>query len=216
MGGKDLSRRHFLKGAALATGAAAAVGEALFTRSAQAQSNKAPDDGKLPVALRVNGKSYDLRLEARVTLLNALRDHTDAKTGAHLDLTGAKKVCDRGSCGACTVLVDGKTMLSCSMLAVEAQGREIKTVEGLAGNGEPHPVQKAFVECDGLMCGFCTPGFVMSGCSLLQKNSSPSREQIREGLNGNICRCGTYAGVFAAIEKASAPRAGGSRGEKGR
>lgn len=215
MGGKDLSRRHFLKGAALATGAAAVAGEALFAKDARATQAPA-DDGKLPVTLRVNGKEHNLRIEARVTLLNALRDKLDAKTHAFLDLTGTKKVCDRGSCGACTVMLDGKTVLSCSMLAIEAQGKNIVTVEGLASNGKPHPVQEAFVACDGLMCGFCTPGFVMSSCHLLQKNPSPSREQIRESLNGNLCRCGTYTGVFAAVEKASAPHSGGSRGEKGK
>lgn len=203
MGGKDLSRRNFLKGAAFATGAAAVASEALFAKNANPQGAKNADDGKLPVTLHVNGKEYNLRVEARVTLLNALRDHLDAKTHAFLDLTGTKKVCDRGSCGACTVMVDGKTMLSCSMLAIEVQDRKITTVEGLAANGKPHPVQEAFVACDGLMCGFCTPGFVMSSCNLLQKNPTPSGEEIRQGLNGNLCRCGTYAGVFAAVEKAS-------------
>jgi xanthine dehydrogenase YagT iron-sulfur-binding subunit len=144
-----------------------------------------------------------------VTLLDAIRDHVDRRTGAHVDLTGSKKVCDRASCGACTVIIDGKTAYSCSVLAIEAQGKKITTVEGIAGADAPHPVQEAFVECDGLQCGFCTPGFVVSSKNLLDHNPHPSLDEIKRALNGNICRCGTYNRVFEAVQLASIRMKGG-------
>jgi aerobic-type carbon monoxide dehydrogenase small subunit (CoxS/CutS family) len=112
-------------------------------------------------------------------------------------------VCDRGSCGACTVILDGKTVYSCSVLAIECQGRKITTVEGIAEGDQPQPIQQAFVECDGLMCGFCTPGFIVSSQALLDRNPHPTPAEIRRALNGNICRCGTYNRVFQAVELAS-------------
>jgi xanthine dehydrogenase YagT iron-sulfur-binding subunit len=134
-------------------------------------------------------------VEPRVTLLRALRNH--------LELTGAKEVCDRGACGACTVLVDGDPVCSCLMLAADAVGREITTVEGLGSPEKMSPVQQAFVECDALQCGFCTPGFVVASTALLRKNPAPTLDQIQQGLSGNLCRCGTYGRVFEAVQKAA-------------
>ncbi|HXK62023.1 MAG TPA: (2Fe-2S)-binding protein, partial [Acidobacteriota bacterium] len=147
--------------------------------------------GPVPVTLQVNGKSHRLQLEPRVTLLDVLRNH--------LDLTGTKEVCDRGTCGACTVLLDGKPVYACSVLAVDAQGKKIETIESLGTPEKLHPIQAAFVENDALQCGFCTPGFVMASKALLDRNPNPSREEIEKGLGGNLCRCGTYAGIRAAL-----------------
>jgi xanthine dehydrogenase YagT iron-sulfur-binding subunit len=142
----------------------------------------------------VNGKRIDLRIEPRVTLLNAIRNRAD--------LTGNKRVCDRGACGACTMIVDGRTVYSCSTLAIEVQGKQIRTVDGLANGNTLHPVQQAFVDQDGLMCGFCTPGFVMATVALLERTPNPTVEQARKGLDGNICRCGTFVRIMEAALKA--------------
>ncbi len=157
------------------------------------------------VTLRVNGASHELTIEPRVTLLDALREH--------LGLTGTKKGCDRGQCGACTVLVDGQRINSCLTLAVMHEGREITTVEGLGGEGEPHPVQEAFMENDGFQCGYCTPGQVCSAVALLgevrqgqasavtqgERPEGLSDEEIRERMSGNLCRCGAYPNIVAAV-----------------
>jgi xanthine dehydrogenase YagT iron-sulfur-binding subunit len=207
------SRRRFLQGVALTAGAAAVPAEGLLgahpprggagAAGAGAAGPEPVGPGAVPVTLQVNGKEVKLKVEPRTTLLDALRDHLDVAASRHVDLTGAKKVCDRGSCGACTMIIDGKTVYSCSVLCIEAQGRKIETVENLEKDGQPHPIQEAFVHHDGLMCGFCTPGFVMSSKALLDQNPYPSDEEIRRALNGNICRCGTYIGVFAAVRRAS-------------
>jgi aerobic-type carbon monoxide dehydrogenase small subunit (CoxS/CutS family) len=147
------------------------------------------------VKLNINGQERSADVEPRTTLLNTLRDH--------LDLTGAKKICDRGSCGGCTVIADGKTVYSCSMLAVDAQNKKITTVEGLGTPEHMSPVQQAFVEHDALMCGFCTPGFVVSCTALLQKNPNPTLQQVKEACSGNICRCGTYPRIFEAALSAA-------------
>src|SRR6185369_356370 len=144
-----------------------------------------------PISLKINGTTRELRVEPRATLLDALRNR--------LDVTGPKKVCDRGTCGACTVLVDGQPAYSCSMLALEAEGRAITTVEGLGTPEKMHPVQKAFVECDAQQCGFCTPGFVVACSALLKQYPKPTPEQVRLGLGGNLCRCGTYAGIKEVV-----------------
>lgn len=149
----------------------------------------------MALTLRVNGQPRTLNVEPRVTLLRALRNH--------LDLTGAKEICDRGGCGGCTVLVDGRPVLSCLMLAVDAVGREVTTVEGLGDPERLSPVQAAFVECDALQCGFCTPGLVVSATALLRANPDPTLEQVKDGLSGNLCRCGTYPRVFEAVQKAA-------------
>jgi xanthine dehydrogenase YagT iron-sulfur-binding subunit len=164
--------------------------------------------GPVPLTLRVNGQSHALRLEPRVTLLDALRNH--------LDLTGAKKVCDRATCGACTVLLGGQPVYSCSVLAVEAVGREVLTVEGLGSPERMHPIQAAFVANDAQQCGFCTPGFVMAVKALLDRSPRPTPEAIAQGLGGNLCRCGTYDGIRRAVADAGiAMSKAGYRGTRG-
>jgi xanthine dehydrogenase YagT iron-sulfur-binding subunit len=151
--------------------------------------------GKVPVSLNVNGKKLSAQLEPRVTLLDALRDQ--------FELTGAKRVCDRGTCGSCTVLLDGKAVYSCSVLAIDAQSHQITTVEGLGEPGKLHPIQQAFIDNDAQQCGFCTPGFVIATKAFLDQNPNPTPEQIKHGLGGNFCRCGTYAGMRAAVMQAA-------------
>ena len=146
----------------------------------------------LQITLRINGRSHVLGgLDARTTLLDALRDR--------LRLTGTKKGCDLGECGACTVLADGRRIKACLALAALYEGREILTIEGLAAEGMLHPVQEAFVEHDALQCGYCTPGQIMSAVALLQEGRARSRDEIREFMSGNLCRCGAYANIVAAI-----------------
>jgi xanthine dehydrogenase YagT iron-sulfur-binding subunit len=150
--------------------------------------------GDVPVTLTVNGKRVDLKIEPRVTLLDAIRNRAD--------LTGNKRVCDRGTCGACTMIVDGRTVYACSTLAIEAQGKQIRTVDGLSTGNTLHPVQQAFCDVDALMCGFCTPGFVVATVAVLEKYPNATREQISKGLDGNICRCGTFVRIMEAALKA--------------
>lgn len=199
-----LSRRHFLQAVGLGATAAGLPAEGLLARSAAPVRPAALGPDTVPVTLRVNGDVLKLKVEPRVTLLDALRDHMQWDTHEAVDLTGAKRVCDRSSCGACTVHMDGKPVYACSVLAIEAQGSEILTIEGLAEDDGLHPVQEEFVRCDGLQCGFCTPGFVMASAALLRDNPNPSREEIRKGLDGNICRCGTQPRALEAVEKAAA------------
>lgn len=190
--GSDLSRRDFLRGST-----AGALSGGLISGSVLAEPVGPAVDAEIlgpsavPMTLRINGENHRTRLEPRVTLLDALRNH--------LDITGAKKVCDRATCGACTVMLDGDLVYACTILAIEAQGRDILTVESLASGDELHPIQAAFVENDAQQCGFCTPGFVMACKGFLDKNPNPTREQIEKGLGGNICRCGTYVGVRQAV-----------------
>ncbi len=191
---RGVSRRVFLKTA----GAGAAATSVLGTPSAKAApAILGPKAAEL--TLKVNGASKTLNVEPRVTLLRALRNH--------LDLTGAKEVCDRGACGACTVLVDGKPVCSCLMLAADAVGHEITTPEGLGSPEAMSPLQAAFVECDALQCGFCTPGFVVSATALLAANPRPTLDDVKAGLSGNLCRCGTYSRVFEAVLKAAPGKA---------
>ena len=188
----SVSRRDFLKTAGISSLAAGVVGVA--EAEAQSPSARAVGPGEVPVQLMVNGKRLDLRIEPRVTLLDAIRDRGD--------MTGLKRVCDRGACGACTMIVDGRTVYSCSTLAIDVQGKQIRTVEGLASGPTLHPVQQAFCDVDALMCGFCTPGFVMATVALLEKTPNPTAEQARKGLDGNICRCGTFTRIMEATMKA--------------
>ena len=161
--------------------------------------------GAVPITLTINGKAVKLNVEPRLTLLDALRNN--------LDLTGAKRVCDRGTCGACTVLLDGKVAYACSLLAIDVQGRKITTIEGFAlEGGKPHPVVQAFVDHDAQQCGYCTPGFVVAAKGFLDANPKPTLEQVNDGLGGNLCRCGTYVGVRAAVLDAASKMKGGSRG----
>ena len=191
-----LSRRNFLKAlGSTAVASAAAQTNAVAQELQKHNAEKVLGPGAVPITLKINGTSRKFDVEPRVTLLDLLRQRTD--------LTGAKEVCDRATCGACTLLIDGTPVYSCMTLAIEAQGREITTVEGLAKAGEMTPVQKAFVDCDGLQCGFCTPGFVMSVTALLKTNAKPSEEDVRKACAGNLCRCGTYPRVFAAALQAA-------------
>jgi xanthine dehydrogenase YagT iron-sulfur-binding subunit len=150
-------------------------------------------DTHVDVMLRVNGSARRLRLDSRVTLLDALRDE--------LELTGTKKGCDQGACGACTVLLDGKRVLSCLTLAAQCEGREVTTIEGLAADGRLHPVQEAFIRHDAFQCGYCTPGQIVSAVALLQEGRAGSDEEIREFMSGNLCRCGAYPNIVAAIRE---------------
>jgi xanthine dehydrogenase YagT iron-sulfur-binding subunit len=191
--GSGVSRRDFLKisGVTAAVPLVSQVGAlALAEEQAGIQG-----PGKASVSLNVNGKKLNAQLEPRVTLLDALRDQ--------FELTGAKRVCDRGTCGACTVLLDGKAVYSCSVLAIDAQGHEITTVEGLGEPGHLHPIQQAFVDNDAQQCGFCTPGFVVATKAFLDQHPNPTPEQIKHGLGGNFCRCGTYAGMRVAVMQAA-------------
>jgi len=184
-----VSRRDFLK---ISTISAAAV-PILGTKVVQAAGEpvKVYGPGKVPVELTINGQKHTLQLEPRVTLLDALRDQ--------LEITGAKRVCDRAECGACTVLVNGKPVYACSILAIEAQGKSIKTIEVMMKGESLDAVQQAFVDNDASQCGFCTPGFVVAFKAVLDQNPNATAEEIRHGLSGNVCRCGTYHGIHLAI-----------------
>lgn len=204
-----LSRRQFLRGAG-AVGVATALAPALMERGESAteavrdDSRSAVQRGAIRLTLNVNGKKRTAAMEPRTTLLNALRNHLEPP------ITGPKVVCDRGACGACTVEADGKTVYSCMMLAADAVGKKITTIEGVSPDeAHLHPVQAAFVQHDALMCGFCTPGFVMSVRNYLDKNPHATLEQVRHACAGNVCRCGTYPKVFeAALAAARNMRAG--------
>jgi xanthine dehydrogenase YagT iron-sulfur-binding subunit len=189
------TRRTFLQG--MGAGALAAGAGVLAPKIANGAPQDAAKPGlcgpdPVPVTLELNGRKVTLPLEPRVTLLDALRNH--------LDLTGAKKVCDRATCGACTVLLDGKAVYSCTVLAIEAQGRKIETVEGLAESNQGiATMQRCFVENDAQQCGFCTPGFVMACESFRRTHPKAARNEVLQGLGGNLCRCGTYHGVTQAV-----------------
>jgi xanthine dehydrogenase YagT iron-sulfur-binding subunit len=193
------SRRTFLK--TVGAGGVAAGG-VLTQAPVTAQGGvNAVGPGAVTISLNVNGKPLRLEVEPRVTLLDALR--------MRADMTGSKRGCDRGACGACTMIVDGRTVYACSTLAIEVQGKKIRTVDGLASaSGQLHPVQQAFCEKDALMCGFCTPGFIMASVGVLEKYPNATPEQIKKGLDGNICRCGTFNRIFEAVSSVKGVRRG--------
>ena len=195
------SRRDFLKGAGVAVSGGLIAGEKPALASPADAKTPILGPGKVPVTLQINGKPQKLELEPRMTLLDALRNS--------LDITSAKKVCDRGTCGACTVILDGKPVYACSVLAIEAQGKDIQTIEGLATGGRLHPVSAAFVDHDAQQCGFCTPGFVMAAKAFIDKNPNPTMVDVEKGLGGNLCRCGTYVGVRQAVLEAAKVMKGG-------
>jgi len=168
---------------------------------AEAQTAKVSGPGEVPITLQINGKPYKTSVEPRATLLDTLRHR--------LELTAAKRVCDRGTCGACTMIVDGKVMYSCTVLAIDAQGRQIQTLEGISPAGKPHAVTKAFVANDAQQCGYCTPGFVVAAKGFLDRNPNPTFEEVKTGLGGNLCRCGTYMGVRKAVLAAAKELNGG-------
>ena len=190
------SRRTFLKslGTVAATAATAQV-QSVAAELEKANTEKTVGPGAVPVTLKVNGQTLKLTIEPRVTLLDALRNYSS--------LTGAKEGCDRASCGACTVLMDDLPIYSCQKLAIEAQGREITTIEGLATNGKLSPVQQAFWDRDALQCGYCTPGFIMSVTALLKFNPHPNAEEVKHACAGNLCRCGTHPHIIQAALQAS-------------
>ena len=195
--GSSVSRRDFIR----TVGAGGLATGVLTTVNVGAQAGvKEIGPGEVPIVLTINGRKHQLAVEPRTTLLDAVRQR--------LDLTGVKRVCDRGSCGACTMIVDGRTVYGCSILAIEAQGKAIRTVEGLATASALHPVQEAFCEHDGLMCGFCTPGFVVATTALLEQTPNPTLEQAKKALDGNICRCGTYNKVLKAATSTKGVRRG--------
>jgi xanthine dehydrogenase YagT iron-sulfur-binding subunit len=195
------TRRAFLKGASVAAVTGAAAATATVTSSPPQPQTFGP--GEHRVELLVNGQRKELAIETRTTLLDALRDR--------LDLTGAKKVCDRGACGGCTVMVDGVTVNSCLMLAMDAVGREVTTVESLWQGDKVHPLLQNFVHCDAMQCGFCTPGMVMSSLACLQRRGQPTRAELQQDLAGNICRCGTYGRIFEAVERTAHGAGGGGK-----
>lgn len=203
----DPSRRKFLKGVGVA-GAGAALADHLLAVNTGAETPKPnaagdPVSGSVNIALDVNGQKRNVTVEPRTTLLSAMRDRLEPA------VTGPKLVCDMGTCGACTVIMEGKTVYSCLVLAVDAVGKKLTTVEGLGSPENMNEVQKAFVEQDALMCGFCTPGFVTTISAYLKKNSHPTLAEVREACKGNFCRCGTYPRVFEAA--LAAAKAGTTR-----
>jgi xanthine dehydrogenase YagT iron-sulfur-binding subunit len=187
----DFSRRMFLRAGASTAALALAASKA----GAQGAEAAAPDKPTGLTTLVINGQPYELALDLRVSLLDALREH--------IGLTGTKKGCDHGQCGACTVLIEGKRVLSCLTLAVMADGRSVTTIEGLAASdGSLHSMQKAFVDCDALQCGYCTPGQIMSAIGCVEEGCAETDADIREYMSGNLCRCAAYPNIVAAIRQA--------------
>jgi len=185
----NLSRRDFLKISGIAASVPLVAGPAVIEVEGQEVAIHGP--GAVPVTLIVNGKKYTEKIEPRVTLLDALREH--------LDVTGPKRVCDRAECGACTVLMDNRAVYSCTTLAIEAQGKQIVTAEGLGGGTQPHAVQAAFVNNDAQQCGFCTPGFTVATKAFLDKHPHAGGPEVAHGIGGNLCRCGTYRGIQGVV-----------------
>ena len=190
----DITRRGFLRASAVAAGGLAT--QPVLSRGARAaETGPARTADMVDIVLEVNGRPHALAIEPRVTLLDALREN--------LQLTGTKKGCDRGACGACSVHVDGRRVNSCLALAMRCQGKAITTIEGLAENGELHPMQAAFLSHDGFQCGYCTPGQIMSAVALVSEGRALSDAAIREWMSGNICRCGAYPHILEAIKDAA-------------
>ncbi len=189
-----VTRRDFIKG--MGTGAiGTAVLQPLLGQTIATQKGRVPVYDRKTITLTVNGRTTTVEVQANETLLDVLREK--------LDLTGAKRVCDRGECGGCTVHLDGEPVYACMSLAIRADGRTIKTVEGLAAGDKLHPVQEAFIEKDGYQCGYCTPGFLMAASAFLEKNRNPSLDEIKQALSGNLCRCGNYAKIYTAVDTAA-------------
>lgn len=189
-----VTRRDFIKG--MGSGAiGTAVLQPLLGQTIATQKGRVPVYDRKTITLTVNGRKVDLEVGANETLLDVLRDR--------LDLTGSKKVCDRGECGGCTVHLDGEPVYACMFLAIRADGKTVRTVEGLAEGDKLHPVQEAFIEKDGYQCGYCTPGFLMTTSAFLEKNPSPSLDEIKQALSGNLCRCANYAKIYSAVDLAA-------------
>ena len=199
-----VSRRSFIKGAGAGVAGATVLGGASVLQE-DAQAQGAPGagiqkmgPGPVKVTLNINGSNRAVEVEPRTSLVNVLRGVGHTPLPADQALTGAKVGCDRGSCGACTVLVDGKAVYSCMMLAIDVQGRKITTAEGVAQGERLSAVQQAMVDKDGYQCGYCTPGFVMSLTGLLNENPNPSLDEVKTAVSGNLCRCGAYPRIFEA------------------
>jgi xanthine dehydrogenase YagT iron-sulfur-binding subunit len=184
-----ITRREAITGGAAL---AAVAAEPLLAQPRGAAGEKPP--GLVPMNLTVNGKTHRLNLDSRVTVLDALREH--------LHLTGSKKGCDQGQCGACTIHIDGTRVLSCLTLAITAQGKKIQTIEGIASNGALHPMQQAFIDQDGFQCGYCTPGQIMSAIACVREGHTNTDTEIQEYMSGNLCRCAAYPKIVAAIKQA--------------
>lgn len=193
----SVSRRGFLKGAGLTTAGTVAANSGLLAFNSRFAPPKGESYGPdaVRVSMKVNGVVQDIICEPRTTLSSALRDH--------MGLTGTKVVCDRGSCSACTVYLDGKPVNSCMTMALDVGDREVTTIEGIAKNGELHPVQEAFIEHDASQCGYCTPGMIMSCVHLVEHKKNPTLEDVKHATRGNLCRCGTYPHVFKATLSAA-------------
>jgi xanthine dehydrogenase YagT iron-sulfur-binding subunit len=196
--GSRVSRRSFLSrlgatGVAVTAAPFAAAAQAPIAEPQGVTEAAEKIEGAIPVSLKINGKAYELRLDPRTTLLDALRES--------ITLTGTKKGCDHGQCGACTVHVDGRRVNSCLTLAAMHEGDEITTIEGLGQPGNLHPMQAAFVEHDGYQCGYCTSGQIMSAVALLKEPCGPADSDVKELMSGNICRCGAYPNIVAAIQQ---------------
>lgn len=191
----NYSRRLFLKTSAMAA-ILAAIPSSVKAFYNDVKTFILPRKTVLPVKISVNKKSYQLKSDSRTTLLDVLRED--------LNLTGTKKGCDHGQCGACTVHIDGERALSCLTLAVMVPGKEVTTIEGLADGEKLHPMQEAFIECDGFQCGYCTPGQIMSAVACVNEGHTNSVEEIKEFMSGNLCRCGAYNGIVQSIQKVAA------------
>jgi xanthine dehydrogenase YagT iron-sulfur-binding subunit len=184
-----ITRREVITGGAAL---AAVAAEPMLARPREAPTEMTP--GLVALSLNVNGKIYRLNIDNRVTVLDALREH--------LYLTGSKKGCDQGQCGACTIHIDGKRVLSCLTLAVTVQGKRIETIEGIAAHGQLHPMQQAFIDQDGFQCGYCTPGQIMSAIACVREGHAKTDAAIQEYMSGNLCRCAAYPNIVAAIKQA--------------
>lgn len=192
------SRRGFLKatgGGVIGLGLSSGLGDAPAAGQADAADAMIPASNPVDVNFTVNGRAVDLKIDPRATLLDTLRET--------LGLTGTKKGCDHGACGACTVHVDGRRVNACLMLTALTHGRSVTTIEGLGDDAELHPLQSAFITCDGFQCGYCTPGQIMSAAALMRERELGDRDRIREWMSGNLCRCGAYPNIIDAIEQAA-------------
>ena len=183
------------------------TGGVLTTRVLEQEAQAAPaahvaGPGEVPITLLINGKPVNVKVEPRATLCDTLRHR--------LDLTAAKRVCDRGTCGACSVIIDGKVMYSCTVLAIDAQGRKIETLEGIAAGRTMPAISVAFVDHDAQQCGYCTPGFVVAAKNFIDRHPNPTEEDVKRGLGGNLCRCGTYMGIRKAVLQAAKVTRGGN------
>jgi xanthine dehydrogenase YagT iron-sulfur-binding subunit len=190
-----VSRRDFIKGVGTGALGTAVIPQLFGQDTIPTKKGRVPVYDKKTIALTVNGRPQTVLVAANETLIDVLRDR--------LELTGAKRPCDRGECGGCTVILDGSPVYACMVLAIRADGKSVTTVEGLARGEKLHPVQEAFIEHDGYQCGFCTPGFIMTTTAFLAKNPSPTPDEIKLALSGNLCRCGNYAKIYKAVAAAA-------------